>query len=666
MSGIVGIYHLSRHSVKSDDLRLMVDTIAHRGPDGSDTWFNGSVGLGHRMLWTTPESLLETLPLTRKELTITADARIDNRDELILKLDLSHCPADKLTDSDIILAAYEKWGNRCSEKLLGDFTFAIWDSANQKLFCARDHFGVKPFYYYYQPGEIFAFASEIKALLCLPQIPRQLNLVRIGDYLTSSMEDKAITIYKNILRLPPAHGIEICQLEVHTHCYWMLDPHREISLESDEAYAQAFRKVFTEAVRCRLRSAFPIGSQLSGGLDSSSVTCVARNLLLEAGKSSLHTISTIFDEVSECDERPFINTVLEQGGLKPHYVRGDQTSPLSDIETILKYEDEAYIGPNHFYSWIANRSANELGFRIVLDGFDGDTTVSHGTTRLMELAYQGSWETLIEEAEAIAQLHKISPYPIVRHYALPYLHRLLTQGRWIAFTKALQLLHHHFGQSRKFLAIQFGMKPIWQRLRHRKQRSRVSSSLPSWIDQEFADSVHLTERTQAFSLPTEPTATLRQEHLLELNQGIFAYTLEQVDRYAARFSLELRHPFMDKRLIEFCLALPAEQKLSQGFGRIVMRRALAGILPEAIQWRPTKADLSANFDHGFLKRDRQLVDEIMSDKIQNLKKYIELKPVQAAYQRMKSASVQTSNDDCMMVWTAVILTLWLESRNPVL
>lgn len=666
MSGIVGIYHLSKHSVKSDDLRLMVDTIAHRGSDGSDIWCDGSIGLGHRMLWTTPESLLETLPLTKRDLTITADARIDNRDELILMLDLSHYPVDKLTDSDIILAAYKKWGNRCPEKLLGDFAFAIWDSANQKLFCARDHFGVKPLYYYYQPGEIFAFASEIKALFCLPQVPRQLNPVRIGDYLTLAMEDKAITTYKNVLRLPPAHSMEICQIEEKTHCYWTLDPHREISLESDEAYAQAFREIFTEAVRCRLRSAFPVGSQLSGGLDSSSVTCVARNLILEEGKDSLHTISTIFDEVSECDERHFIDTVLAQGGLEPHYIHGDQTSPLSDIETILQYEDEAYIGPNHFYPWIANKAANELGIRVVLDGFDGDTTVSHGTTRLMELAYQGNWETLVEEAEAIAQLHEILPYPIVRHYALPYLHRLLTQGQWIAFIKALQLLHCHFGQSRKFLAVNFGIKPAWQKFRHRNQGSQASSTVPLWINQEFADSVHLEERTQAFSLPTELTATLRQEHLLGLNQGIFAYTLEQVDRYAARFSLEVRHPFMDKRLIEFCLALPAEQKLSQGFGRMVMRRALAGILPEAIQWRSSKADLSANFDHGFLKRDRQLVDEIMSDKIHGLKKYIELKPVQAAYQRMKSTSQQASNDDCMTVWKAVILTLWLESKEPVL
>ena len=659
MSGIVGIYHLNKHTVNAKDVRLMVDTIAHRGPNGSDVWVEGSIGLGHRMLWTTPESLVETLPLTKAGLTITADARIDNRDELILLLGLSDRSAETLTDSDIILAAYEKWGSQCPEKLLGDFAFAIWNSVSQTLFCARDHFGVKPFYYYYQPGEIFAIASEIKAVLCLSQVPQQLDPIRIGDYLTLAMEDKVITTYKAILRLPPAHSMEVSESWIKTQRYWQLDPHKEILLDSDEAYAQAFRKVFTESVKCRLRSAFPIGAQLSGGLDSSSVTCVARNLLLEAGKDSLQTISTIFDEISECDERPFINTVLAQGGLTPHYIHGDQTSPLANIQTIFQYEDEAYIGPNHFYPWIANKAANELGLRVVLDGFDGDTTVSHGTTRLMELAHQGRWETLVKEAEAIAALHKIAPYPIVRHYALPCLHRLIMQGRWIAFSKALQLLHTRFGQSRKLLAIDFGIKPIWRRFRHNNHSD--TSAPPTWINPTFADSVSLKERTQAFSLPTAPTATLRQEHLLGLNQGIFAYTLEQVDRYAASFSLEVRHPFMDKRLIEFCLALPAEQKLSDGFGRMIMRRALTGILPEAVQWRFDKADLSANFDHGFLKRDRQLVDEVMTNKIQRLKDYIELKPVRAAYQRMTSTSEQASNDDCMTVWKAVILTLWLES-----
>ncbi len=169
MSGIVGIYYINGRPVEGETLGRMVDILAHRGPDGADIWCEGNIGLGHRMLWTTPESLMEKQPLVDRtgNLVLTADARIDNRGELISALRLNDSPVEKITDSALILAAYAEWGNQCPEKLIGDFAFAIWDKRKQVLFCARDHMGVKPFYYYYEPGKFFAFASEIKGLLCL-------------------------------------------------------------------------------------------------------------------------------------------------------------------------------------------------------------------------------------------------------------------------------------------------------------------------------------------------------------------------------------------------------------------------------------------------------------------------------------------------------------------
>jgi asparagine synthase (glutamine-hydrolysing) len=664
MSGIVGIYYLDQQWVEPKDLHQMLDVLSHRGPDGSDVWCDGSIGLGHRMLWSTPESLLEKLPLERDGLVITADLRIDNRDELILSLALNSHPKEKITDSHIVLAAYKKWGKQCPEKLLGDFAFVIWDQHSQKIFCARDHFGIKPFYYYYQPGEFFIFASEIKAILCLAQIPQQLSEVRIGDYLTSTMADKAITTYKNVLRLPPAYIAEIDQQQMRAQCYWQLDPHREILLDSDDDYAQEFRKIFTEAVRCRLRSAFQVGTHLSGGLDSSSVTCVAKNLMAAAEEGPLHTVSIIFDEVTECDERPFIQAVLAQGEIVPHYAHGDKSGPLSDIKAILNCEDEAYISPNHFYSWIANRAASEIGIRVVLDGFDGDSTVSHGITRLTELARQGQWNTLIEESKASSELYSVTPYRLVQCHGLPYLHYALKRCNLIEFARTVQLIHHHFGVSRKRLSINFGLKPIWKQIfKFKKTLNSEKHHLPlaDFINHDFAEGIGLVKRIQ-LSSPALPT-TLRQEHWLKLTHGIFPFTLEQIDRYAAHFSLEARHPFMDKRLIEFCLALPAEQKMSQGFGRVVMRRALSNILPETIQWRMSKADFSPNFDYGLLNSDRKVLDQIMSEKIKYLEKYINIKAVQAAYQRMISAPNQVSNDDSITVWKASILALWMEGQN---
>jgi len=168
MSAIVGLYRRNGQPADRADLERMAESLAHRGPDAAGLWNNGPVGLGHRMLWTTPESLHEQLPLVNKseDVVITADARIDNRDELIAALGLSEWPHGEISDSGLILCAYEQWGEGSPKRLLGDFAFAIWDGRSQTLFCTRDHFGVKPFYYH-QSAQVFVFASEIKALLCI-------------------------------------------------------------------------------------------------------------------------------------------------------------------------------------------------------------------------------------------------------------------------------------------------------------------------------------------------------------------------------------------------------------------------------------------------------------------------------------------------------------------
>ena len=272
MSGIIGILNLDSKPVEPDEIGRMIDSLAHRGPDGSGVWIDGPVGMGHHMLWTTPESLHEKFPLinAQGDLVLTSDARIDNREELISALELKNHPAHKLTDSQLILWAYEKWGQDCAEKLIGDFAFAIWDKRSQMLFCARDPVGAKSFFYY-KSTKSFVFASEIKAILCASGVPHQLNELRIAEHLIQFFEDKTLSFYKDIFRLSAANSITVGPGEFRTRVYWSLDPKREIHMSSEEEYSQAFHEIFTEAVRCRLRSAYPIGSTLSGGLDSSSI-----------------------------------------------------------------------------------------------------------------------------------------------------------------------------------------------------------------------------------------------------------------------------------------------------------------------------------------------------------------------------------------------------------
>ncbi|MCC7354739.1 MAG: lasso peptide isopeptide bond-forming cyclase, partial [Anaerolineae bacterium] len=366
MSAIAGIYSIDGKPVAPNDLERMAESLAHRGSDRQGLWHKGPVGLVHRMLWTTPESLHERLPLIdgTGDLVLTADARIDNRDELVKALGLASSLSDEFSDSELILGAYQKWGERCPEQLLGDFAFAIWDAKRQHLFCARDPMGVRPFYYHHS-ALLFVFASEIKALHCLSQVPRLLNEMRVADYLVRLFEDRAITFYRDILRLPAAHSLIVARGgEIRLRRYWALDPSREVRLRSDDEYAEAFLGLFTEAVRCRTRSAFPVGSTLSGGVDSSSVACTARRVLTAAGKQTLHTFSAIFPGLPEkvlplIDERRYMSAVLAMGGFESHYVHADRLSPLTDLDKVLWHMDEAFLAPNLYMHWALYRAAQE-------------------------------------------------------------------------------------------------------------------------------------------------------------------------------------------------------------------------------------------------------------------------------------------------------------------
>jgi asparagine synthase (glutamine-hydrolysing) len=661
VSGIVGIYRLDGRPVTNDEVERMNSMLAHRAPDGASVWCNGAIGLGHGMLHTTAESLSEVLPLVNyaSDLAITADARIDNREELIALLNLKHRAAEEIADSQLILSAYGKWGESCIEKLVGDFAFVIWDGRQQMLLCARDHFGVRPFYYFYLPGRLYAFASEIKSLLCLSEVPRQLNELQVADYLSGIFEDKASTFYLDILRLPPAHSLSVNAHGCRARPYWALDPGSELRLGSDGEYAAAFREKFTEAVRCRMRSAFPLGSHLSGGLDSSSVSCVARKLAGENTNSQWHVFSNIFDDVPQCDERPYINAVLDQGGYIPHYIHPDRSSPLMDLERVLWHQDEPAIGPNHFLPWQLNRAAAEAGVRVVLDGFDGDTTVSHGAARFTEMAYAGKWEEFAHEASAVSQHFSVSTHSILQGYGLAAVEELAKKQRWLAVAAAISQINRFFLASRRELLWRHGLKPLIFSCRQRSSENGRHSI----INPDFARRVGLQERIAVVNAArSQAPRTTREEQWQTFTSPHFSSILELSDHCAAAFAVDVRHPFMDKRLIEFCLGLPAEQKLYNGWSRIVMRRAMVEIIPEEIRWRGGKTDMNPNFLHGLLKNSRPALDEVIIDLSKRIEPYIDMRALRNIYQLLISEQT-VKIVDAIAFWKIATLAYWLRQSG---
>ncbi|MGH9900717.1 MAG: lasso peptide isopeptide bond-forming cyclase [Pyrinomonadaceae bacterium] len=633
MSAIAGVYCLDGRPASPDLLEEMLTSLAHRGPDGSGLWCGGPTGLGQRMLRTTPESFSEKLPFYdgARRLAITADARIDNRRELISALAVPELTGAEIPDSLLILAAYEKWGEQCPERLLGDFAFAVWDEKRRVLFCARDHVGAKPFYFH--AGRSFVFATEIKALFRHPEVPRRINEARVADHLAGLFGDQNITFYQDIYRLPAAHGVTVGPQGTRIQRYWSLAPSRELRLGSDSEYAEAFKELFTEAVRCRQRAAFPVGSTLSGGLDSSSIGCTAREVFAADGNRPVHTFSAIFpglpkEVLPRLDERRYVDAVLSKGGFEPHFVRADLLSPLTDVDKVLWHEDEAVNAPNLYLHWGIYDAARRRGVRVLLDGFDGDTTVSHGFERLTELAATGRWRTLASEARALSK--NVDAFFTPRRIIWYFGFRPLVPG----------------------FAVQ-----TWRALRVRPKSDRPTDSV---VHPEFARRIGLADRIRDFD-DGNAALTSRESHRRALNSPLISYTLEIADKAAAAFALEARYPFFDRRLMEFCLALPSEQKLSRGWTRAVMRRALDGILPREVQWRMTKADLSPNFNLRLLDYDRGILEAVILQEPQIIERFVDVASLRAAYKRY-AAHPARSSQDAITVYNAVMLALWLRQE----
>jgi asparagine synthase (glutamine-hydrolysing) len=635
VSGIFGVFHLDDRPADPETLGKMADSLAHRGPNGVNIWCDGSIGLGHRMLWTTPESLQENQPAACQSngLVLTADARIDNRTELIDLLNLGDRPAAKITDSDLILAAYQKWDTACADKLIGDFALVIWDKRKQRLFCARDPMAVKPFYYYLADN-IFVFASETKALLCLSQVPRRLNETKLAEFLVRDFQNPIDTFYQNILRLPAAHQLTVSPGGSQIERYWFPDLSRRLKLSSDSEYVDAFREEFTRAVNSRLRSAFPVGSTLSGGLDSSSIACVARNTFAENGQKKLHTFSAIFpnlpaDDLRFIDERPFINAITAMAGLEAHAESCDQISPLIDLERVFRHEDEVVFAPNLYLHWSLYKLAKKQGLRVFLDGIDGDAAVSHGIEYLSELARRGRWLTLAKEGSAYARMYGGSRWSIIWDYGFKPIVPTPLRGIWPGV---------------------FAEPSSWDTNR-------------AIVNKAFAQRIGLDEHfSKLEAANTHRPRTASEMQWQDLGSSMYAYAMELADKAANAFSLEVRYPFFDRRFIEFSLSVPPGQKLHKGWTRLNLRRAMDGILPTEVQWRPYKANLGASFKRGLLQFEKEQLDAVILDDPSVIEPYIDIPALHQAYDRYQSAPIQYEQE-AMSVYIAVVLANWLRNAG---
>lgn len=647
MSGIACTYNIDGRPLRRDEIGRMVQAMAHRGPDGHRVWHEGSAGLGHCMLHVSPESVKEAPPLSDEQKTVilTADVRLDNREELMRLLDVED-RYSQIGDSHLILRAYERWGEACPEHLLGAFAFAIWDATDQKVFCARDHIGVKPLYYVYHPGRLFACASEMKALLSLSEVSDRINEVTLGCRLVLIQPAPEDTIFQDISSLPSGHTLTVSKRGgLSTSKYWSLQSVDAVHTEAtDEVYAEAFRELFSEAVRCRVRSPFPVAAELSGGLDSSSVTCVAQKLR----DDSVHTVSLKFDSFPQCDETSFIESVLQRGGFIPHFASGEALTRMSHLDDIFRYIDDgtAAVG-NHYMVWQRASMAREAGARILLTGYDGDSVVSHGFEYFRELAEDGRWEAFAQEARANVthlqgQEHvhandqlMVSTPGWLRAYGYPHLERLVEGGQYLRFMKDVRAISKHFPVSQTELYRRYWRRllmPDSVRRRWLDHKESWERAVPDLIDDDFAARIQLSERIRSVESEKRQAGTVRDAQWRHLTSGRLQRSLESLNHYAAAHGIELRHPFMDKRLLEYCLSLPSEQSFSGGWSRVLLRRAMEDIVPDVVRWRAGKTGFLIASATGFFEQDADRLGDVVSD-LGPLEPYVDVRYVRSMVEK---------------------------------
>ena len=386
MSGICGLFNLDDAPVAATELRAMTSMLEKRGPEGTSRWQDGRIGLGHTLLATTPELLFERQPFRHEETgcVITADVRLDNRGELLDSFGLNE-RHDSIGDAELILRAYLEWGENCVDRLLGDFAFAIWDPRHQMLFCARDHFGMRPLYYHHQPDQRFLFASDARAILVLPQVPYQINEGRVADFLVPQLEwyDYTSTFFQGVYRLPPGHKAIITPSSLNVAEYWHPQPGPELGPMSDDDYRQGFVEVFTESVKARLRAPTgTVGSMLSGGMDSGSVVAVAKEILRTRGDEPLRTFSAARRRESDnpadldCPESRAIHAASSMPSISPTLVHPNS---LEDVfEPLLAGSEEPFDGVFVILKAIY-LAAHGDGVRVVLDGAGGDVVLNEGS-----------------------------------------------------------------------------------------------------------------------------------------------------------------------------------------------------------------------------------------------------------------------------------------------
>lgn len=581
-------------------IKKMNDLIHHRGPDGegyfitdtnnSSAFVHGDrkhlsknnqarvisdlvedklqvhAALGHRRLSIVDLSGAGTQPMIKgnNEYAIIFNGEIYNYLDIKTELIDAGFEFSSTSDTEVLLNAYLHWGKSVLSKLNGMFSFQIYNVQSKVLFCARDRFGVKPFYYWLQNDQL-ALASEIKQFTCLPHWKSVLNEARAFDFLKyGQTEHTNQTLFKGVYQLQPGHYFEVSlneEIKVKPICWYNL---AEAKLKSKKKQnlkgaKNTFKKLFSKSVELRLHADVPVGTGLSGGLDSSSIACEIHQLLDRAQNTGLQKTFTACTKVEKYSERNYVDDVLNEIAAQPHFVESEPPRDISEIHKIIWHQDEPFGTTSILAEWNVFKLARKHGVKVTLDGHGAD--------------------------ESLAGYHK---------FFFIYLSELLCKGNFYRFVKEAFALKRHHGYSlgKVIKSVVYFFK--------KSQKEKISKD--DWFIPNIDETRHIST-----------TLKLCEESIQQFSSSSVPMQLHWCDRDSMAHSVESRAPFLDVNLVEFILACPSEYKIKDGISKYILRESLRELLPINIYKRIGKIGFATPEEEWITRDNQQFFLDLLND-----------------------------------------------------
>lgn len=673
MCGIAAIVNLKDSSNYSNHVLPMVDIICHRGPDDEGVVFfsknndpakknnyvphifleesnspkmqdmvlnyipkeqyqnqkipDSRLALGHRRLSIIDLSPSGHQPMCDSSLRywIVFNGEVYNYREIRDELEVFGHQFVSGTDTEVILNAYKQWGKDCLNRFNGMWAFIIFDTKNGTIFASRDRFGVKPFYYWYSPEGFLAFASEIKEFTVLPGWKAKLNGDRAYDYFVSDAgitNHTSETLFQNVYQLRGGEAFEahISSISTELPIYKWYDLRvSNLDMTFEEAKNE-FSKLFKESIRLRLRSDVPIGSCLSGGLDSSSIVCIANNILKEKKMEEIQKTFSACSDIEKFDERNFIDEVIRSRNIEAKYVYPLSGQLIDNLDSLIWYQDEPFASTSVFAQWLVFRLASENGVEVMLDGQGSDEQLC-GYHRFFGCRYAYLFSSLkflklISEIGKVKELHGDS-----------IIQSLMMLGFY--------LTPPFFRQKFKKLLIKGGVPTSMLRI------------------EKLGGSVNYIKQ---FKLPSGDI--IQKNSYEQLVYTVLPQLLHWEDRNSMAHSLESRVPFLDFRFVEFNLSLHPSMKIANGYTKRILREAMYGILPEKIRMRTDKIGFATAEEYWMRGQNSNLFRSLLKEAVESSKEVFTEEALQK-FDRM----VEGKENLSPFAWRVICFGKWMKIFN---